>query len=551
MGAPPPAIARRGAESAALAQRLQGVRRDSEALIAPLQPEDLCLQGMADASPPKWHLGHTTWFFSTFVLEPHWGRLFPGAACPWQPPEPRWGYLFNSYYEAIGSRQPRPERGLLTRPPIAEVLAWRGRVDEALAALLQRLDRCDDPGLVTQLLTLLELGLQHEQQHQELLLMDLLDGFARQPLAPAYRQDGAGPEDRWRALCRRDALTPRRWLAFAGGLVEVGHPGEPAPPPTISAAPADHPAGKERTRRLAASRPGDDDPAGNAPSADNDRARRRSQDPAGPANPPCTSASARPMDSGANTHWGCERVGDGGERAAAMPSEAAWAAATDHGSPAGMSAPAGGAPCQDGARPDGGSVGFHFDNEAPRHRQWLEPFELASTLVRNEEFDAFIADGGYRRPELWMSEGWAVVGQRGWQAPRYWRGDQEFTLAGLQPRQPQAPVRHLSWFEADAFARWAGARLPSEAEWEFAACGGALPEAFGRLWQWTASPYRPYPGFRAAAGAVGEYNGKFMSSQVVLRGSCFLTPAGHARLTYRYFFPPASRWMAAGLRLAR
>ena len=202
-------------------------------------------------------------------------------------------------------------------------------------------------------------------------------------------------------------------------------------------------------------------------------------------------------------------------------------------------------------------VGFHFDNEAPRHRQWLEPFSLAETLVTNEAYAAFIADGGYRRSELWMSEGWALVQERGWCAPRYWRGDWEFSLAGRRPRHPQAPVRHLSWFEADAFARWSGARLPSEAEWELVVTesaqpgGRPLPQAFGALWQWTATPYRPYPGFRPAAGAVGEYNGKFMTSQFVLRGSSFLTPSGHARTTYRNFFAPHCRWMASGLRLAR
>ncbi|MFM9111376.1 MAG: SUMF1/EgtB/PvdO family nonheme iron enzyme, partial [Prochlorococcaceae cyanobacterium] len=203
------------------------------------------------------------------------------------------------------------------------------------------------------------------------------------------------------------------------------------------------------------------------------------------------------------------------------------------------------------AQPELGPAGFSFDNEGPRHRRWLDPFALADRLVSNAEFAAFIADDGYRRPELWLSEGWAVVQQRRWSAPRYWRGDWEFTLAGRRPRHPGAPVRHLSWFEADAYARWAGARLPEEAEWETLAAAGALPQADGLLWQWTASPYRPYPGFRPAAGAVGEYNGKFMSSQMVLRGSAYLTPGGHSRPTYRNFFPPASRWMAAGLRLAR
>lgn len=367
---------------------------------------------MADASPAKWHLGHTTWFFEEFLL---------GALPGYTPAESRWRYLFNSYYEAVGERHPRPQRGLLTRPAIAEVLAWRQRVTDALEQHLEQLD----PALV-------ELGLQHEHQHQELLLMDLLDGFSRNPLEPAaYPTDavGAQPEAAYEAA---SAAAPAHlsWLEMAGGLVEIGHP-----------------------------------------------------------------------------------AGNGG--------------------------------------PDTSIGGFHFDNEAPRHRVWLEPFAIANRLVSNGEFAAFIADGGYRRPELWMSEGWAVVQQRGWQAPRYWRGEGEFSLAGLQPRRPEAPVRHVSWFEADAYARWAGARLPAEAEWELAAAGGDLPQAYGCLWQWSGSPYRPYPGFAAAAGAVGEYNGKFMTSQFVLRGSCFLTPSGHERLTYRNFYPPASRWMASGIRLVR
>jgi ergothioneine biosynthesis protein EgtB len=382
-----------------LLPRLQEIRSRSETLIAGLEPEDLCLQGMADASPAKWHLGHTSWFFEQFLLQD-----LPG----YEPADSRWGYLFNSYYEAVGERQPRPQRGLLTRPSIAEVLRWRQRVT---AALEQRWDDLDPE--------LLELGLQHEQQHQELLLMDLLDGFSRNPLEPAAYPD-LQPELAYERSWRRTGPGPAEWIRCEGGLVDLGH----------------------------------------------------------------------------------------------------------------------------------GPEGFHFDNEAPLHRQWLEPFAIADRLVRNDDFSAFIDDGGYRRPELWMSEGWALVQQRGWQAPRYWRGEWEFSLGGRRPRHPDAPVRHLSWFEADAYARWAGARLPSEAEWELAAAGG-LPQAFACLWQWTASPYRPYPGFQPAAGAVGEYNGKFMCSQFVLRGSCFLTPAGHERLTYRNFYPPASRWMAGGLRLAR
>ena len=382
-----------------LLTRLQEIRSRSETLIAGLEPEDLCLQGMADASPAKWHLGHTTWFFEQFLLQ---------GLASYEPADSRWGYLFNSYYEAVGERQPRPQRGLLTRPSIAEVLRWRQRVT---AALEQRWDALNPE--------LLELGLQHEQQHQELLLMDLLDGFSRNPLEPAAYPD-LQPELAYERSWRSSGPGPAEWISCEGGLVDLGH----------------------------------------------------------------------------------------------------------------------------------GPEGFHFDNEAPRHRQWLEPFAIADRLVRNDDFSAFIDDGGYRRPELWMSEGWALVQQRGWQAPRYWRGEWEFSLGGRRPRHPDAPVRHLSWFEADAYARWAGARLPSEAEWELAAADG-LPQAFGCLWQWTASPYRPYPGFQPAAGAVGEYNGKFMCSQFVLRGSCFLTPAGHERLTYRNFYPPASRWMAGGLRLAR
>jgi ergothioneine biosynthesis protein EgtB len=391
-----------------LRARYTQVRQHSLALVEPLEPEDVCLQGMADASPPKWHLGHTTWFFEQFLLRPQLDR---GLDLAYDPAPATWGFLFNSYYDAVGARHPRPQRGLLSRPSLGEVLAWRERLDGAVQALLDQLAPGDPQ------LELVELGLQHEQQHQELLLMDLLDGFSRNPLEPAY---GPEPEATYRARAGDgEGRSGGPWLEHDGGLVEIGHPGGT----------------------------------------------------------------------------------------------------------------------------------FHFDNEAPRHRQWLDPFAISPQLVSNGDFAAFIAEGGYRRPELWMSEGWAIQQARGWQAPRYWRDDDEFTLAGRQPRLAELPVRHLSWFEADAYARWAGVRLPSEAEWELV--GAQLPQAFGLLLQWTASPYRPYPGFAPAAGAVGEYNGKFMSSQMVLRGSSVLTPAGHGRLTYRNFFPPSSRWMAAGLRLAR
>ena len=407
-------------DSGTLLSRLMDVRRRSEVLIEPLEAEDLCLQGMADASPPKWHLAHTTWFFETFVLIPH---------CPgYEGADPRWSYLFNSYYNAVGPRQPRPQRGLLSRPLMAEVIAWRHKVTQALGILLKH--NGDSPWL-----NLVELGLQHEQQHQELMLMDLLDAFSRQPLEPAYRTDWQEPE------AASHDRTPPVWLPSAGGLVEIG----------------------QDTQQHGGTN---------------------------------------------NTHP------------------------------------------------------FHFDNEEPRHRVWLEPYDLADRLVSNGDYRAFIEDGGYQRPELWMSEGWAMRTERQWKAPRYWRqaqsGEQqawawEFTLAGRCPLEAHRPVRHLSWFEADAYARWAEARLPTEAEWEMAAKeqGLQLKQSHAELWQWTASPYRPYPGFQPAQGAVGEYNGKFMTSQFVLRGSSHLTPEGHARNTYRNFFAPSSRWMAAGLRLAR
>ena len=407
-------------DSGTLLSRLMDVRRRSEVLIEPLEAEDLCLQGMADASPPKWHLAHTTWFFETFVLIPH---------CPgYEGADPRWSYLFNSYYDAVGPRQPRPQRGLLSRPLMAEVIAWRHKVTQTLADLLQ--GNGDSPWL-----NLVELGLQHEQQHQELMLMDLLDAFSRQPLEPAYRTDWQEPE------AASHDRTPPVWLPSAGGLVEIG----------------------QDTQQHGGTN---------------------------------------------NTHP------------------------------------------------------FHFDNEEPRHRVWLEPYDLADRLVSNGDYRAFVEDGGYQRPELWMSEGWAMRTERQWKAPRYWRqaqsGEQqawawEFTLAGRCPLDDHRPVRHLSWFEADAYARWAGSRLPTEAEWEMAAQeqGLQLKQSHAELWQWTASPYRPYPGFQPAKGAVGEYNGKFMTSQFVLRGSSQLTPDGHSRNTYRNFFAPSSRWMAAGLRLAR
>ncbi|HUJ99535.1 MAG TPA: ergothioneine biosynthesis protein EgtB [Stellaceae bacterium] len=410
-------------ERASLAHRYAAIRDATEALAAPLSAEDQTVQSMPDVSPTKWHRAHTTWFFETFLLSPH----LPG----YQPFHPAYGYLFNSYYEAVGPRHPRPERGLLSRPGIAEIAGYRAHVDAAMGELLA----ADGSG--DRVAALVELGLHHEQQHQELLLMDIKHVLSLNPLQPAYHAAATpAPSD----------APPLSWCEVAGGLRQIGH----------------------------------------------------------------------------------------------------------------------------------GGAGFAFDNETPRHKVWLEPFRLASRLVTCGEYAEFIAAGGYRRPEFWLSDGWAAVQQQGWTAPLYWQPEQDgwtvFTLAGRRVVRPSEPVVHVSFYEADAFARWAGKRLPTEAEWEVAAveagialdgnlcrpgaplhpepAAGALAQMVGDVWEWTASPYTAYPGFRPVAGAVGEYNGKFMSNQMVLRGGAAVTPAGHVRLTYRNFFPPASRWAFGGIRLA-
>jgi ergothioneine biosynthesis protein EgtB len=432
-------------ERAVLRARLRCVRDLTEALAAPLRPEDQVVQSMPDVSPTKWHRGHTTWFFETFLLEP--------TLTGYDTFDPEFRYLFNSYYETVGPRHPRNERGLVSRPNVEEVGRYRAHVDAAMEKLID----CCDPEQWCEFAALVELGLNHEQQHQELLLMDIKHVLSCNPLEPAYVDavpSAPGTTD------------PLQFLDFDGGLICAGH---------------------EFT----------------APAAGN----------------------------------------------------------------------------------------FAFDNESPRHKVYLEPFRLGDRLVTAGEWLEFIADGGYRQPELWLSDGWYAVQERGWCAPAYWRDDGDegwstFTLNGRRAVDPGEPVVHVSHYEADAFARWAGARLPTEFEWEHAVttqlCSSRSPvdharsagaadgprdarlqpapapataasgirQVFGDVWQWTASAYLPYPRFAPAAGAVGEYNGKFMSNQMVLRGGACITPAGHARVTYRNFFPPASRWMFAGLRLA-
>ncbi|HWA62969.1 MAG TPA: ergothioneine biosynthesis protein EgtB, partial [Caulobacteraceae bacterium] len=395
-------IAAKASAAPALIARYRAVRQASLDLAAPLSPEDQTVQAMDDASPTKWHLAHTTWFFETFLLKP---RLAGYAEF-----DPAYGYLFNSYYEAVGPRHPRPARGLLTRPSAAEVRAYRAHVDAGMETLLK-------DGLGGEAADLVVLGLAHEEQHQELMLMDILALFARNPLRPAYSRA-------WPRL--QAARRPLAWPMLAGGAVEIGHDG----------------------------------------------------------------------------------------------------------------------------------AGFAFDNEGPRHAVLLSPYRIASRLATNGEWLAFMADGGYRRAEFWLSDGWARVQAEGWAAPLYWEprddgGWQVLTLAGLTPVDPDAPVTHVSFYEAAAFAAWAGKRLPTEAEWEHAARQEpGLEQLDGVAWQWTASAYSPYPGFAPAAGAVGEYNGKFMVGQMALRGGADITPAGHTRPSYRNFFYPHQRWMVSGVRLA-
>ncbi|MEM0954621.1 MAG: ergothioneine biosynthesis protein EgtB [Pseudomonadota bacterium] len=404
-----------------LEQRFAEVRADSERFCTPLHREDYSLQAMADTSPPKWHLAHTSWFFETFVLKPYQPEF--------QAFNPAFEVLFNSYYNGIGDQHPRPERGLLSRPALEEVLDYREHVNTSIHSLLRSEHAEQDT-----IRSLVELGTHHEQQHQELFFTDIKYSLSRNPIAPAYLEQAVPLEPDAHSM---------GWLEHSGGKSVVGH-----------------------------------------------------------------------------------QVG-----------------------------------------------GFCFDNELPAHEVLLQPFALADRLVTNAEYQAFIDDGGYQSPEYWLSDGWATVSKQDWQAPLYWRhidgAWQEYSLYGLIPLDPNRPVSHVSGYEADAYARWAGHRLPSEFEWEImarehplqgqfvdegllhpASAGGAEHQLHGGLWEWTSSAYTPYPGFQTAAGAVGEYNGKFMANQWVLRGGSCVTSRSQLRSSYRNFFYPPDRWQFTGIRLA-
>jgi len=392
--------------SGTLAQNLVdsylAVRNETERRAAPLSAEDQVIQSMPDASPAKWHRAHTTWFFEQFLLSEH--------VKGYRPYHPDYAFLFNSYYVSAGPRHTRGERGLITRPGVEEVTAYRRHVDAAMVKLLREADRAT----LDKVAPLVEIGLNHEQQHQELMLTDILHAFAQNPVAPAY-------DPNWRYP---DSQRGNDWITLAEGIHSIGH-------------------------------------------ADDS---------------------------------------------------------------------------------------FHFDNEKPAHRALVGPVKLARNLVTNAEWRAFMDDGGYQTATLWLMDGFAAVAKEGWQAPGHWYkvdGDWRImTLGGLKPVNPDAPVCHVSYYEADAFARWSGKHLPTEMEWEVAARGRQLDDAFGVVWQWTRSAYAPYPGYRAIEGALGEYNGKFMVNQLVLRGSSLATPEGHSRITYRNFFYPQHRWQFTGLRLA-
>lgn len=417
-------------QAALLTARFVSVRTDTDRLCETLEPEDYLLQPMPDASPVKWHLAHTSWFFEEFFLQKFDSnyKLFNTA----------YGQLFNSYYESVGKRIARAERGILSRPTVREVQAYRKYVDTAVQRFLERRGGELSPDQ----LLVLEVGLNHEQQHQELILTDLKYAFSRNPLLPVYSSESPSRPS--------TPLSNLKWVTFPGGVMQIGHEGQ----------------------------------------------------------------------------------------------------------------------------------GFAFDNEGPMYKTILQPYALSARLVTVKDYRTFIADGGYTRPELWLSDGWHQVQKEAWKTPLYWNDGgnriRVFTLHGLRPLADTDPVCHVSYYEADAYARWAGFRLPTECEWEIAACGqdanvgnfvedqflhpqapplgtssSSLAQIFGDCWEWTCSPYTPYPGFKPVSGALGEYNGKFMCNQMVLRGGSCVTPRGHVRPSYRNFFPPEARWQFTGIRLAK
>jgi ergothioneine biosynthesis protein EgtB len=412
-------------DPATLVGDYQRVRRVTEELCDTLENEDYMLQGMADASPPKWHIAHVSWFFESFLLEPLMGD--------YEPMNPKFKYLFNSYYNTIGPQWDRPSRGLISRPTVREVYEFRAHVDRNMVNFIETTDPDDMEGIGS----VIVLGLNHEQQHQELLMTDIKYSLSINPLRPAYHDV---------RIPRGTSTLPLNWVEFDGGVVEVGFDGD----------------------------------------------------------------------------------------------------------------------------------GFAFDNESPRHKTYVNPYKLASRLVTNGEFIEFIEDNGYQQTKLWLSEGWKTLQSQRWEAPLYWEKlDGEWwmqTTSGMQKVDPHGPVAHVSYFEADAYAQWAGKRLPTEQEWEHAASsepvegnfldsgikhpipatenGRPFQQVFGDVWEWTKSPYAPYPGFKPWAGGVGEYNGKFMVNQMVLRGGSCVTPQDHIRPTYRNFFPPDARWQFSGIRLA-
>jgi ergothioneine biosynthesis protein EgtB len=393
----------------------------TEGICSPLETDDYQLQSIVETSPPKWHIAHVSWFFETFLLTP----FLPG----YRPFDPRFGYLFNSYYETVGHMHPRSKRGMLSRPTVETVYIYRAYVDEHMLALLSSLDSSNRDNVLFRL----RLGLNHEQQHQELLLMDIKHNFSVNSLAPIYRTD---------LKVHLGESRPVHWVEYKDGIRQIGAAAE----------------------------------------------------------------------------------------------------------------------------------GFHFDNEAPRHSVLLNAWRLADRLVTNSEYLEFVQDGGYNDPRLWLADGWHLIQQRDWRHPLYWSGSgdewREFTLGGIRPLDPHQPVSHVSFYEADAFARWAGKRLPTAAELECALATRPLQGNFadsdylhpgpatdqgqwyGDLWNWTSTPYSAYPGFKPLEGAIGEYNGKFMANQFVLKGGCCATTAGHTRASYRNFFYPHDRWVFSGLRLA-